>query len=345
MKKQNIFIITLLVAVMLFASAFPIRAEEIERNYEQYYYDTAKLLAFVEQTDDEGVSNLEKIYDFECPPGWYGGPPSYGGNGITPLIEYYWGTDLGFHLESFSEGYEVLISNFDIHNFDPENPPEDPMSIWVGVSPDLWGSLDLSGTSLEKLTLASGAPCHISSINLNDCQYLHSIYNENDDFCSELTALNCPNLGSCILRDYTNLKHLTFQVEHNNDAIINLEVMGDGSIYNVRVGYSSDQFDWWRGEVEANSQKENFIGWFSDGELLSRNYEIYIPQGQSFDAIACYAGDVNGDDYINMADAIMILRTVIGSGEPCDLVMADVNCDGAISVIDALTVLRFSIGV
>lgn len=57
-------------------------------------------------------------------------------------------------------------------------------------------------------------------------------------------------------------------------------------------------------------------------------------------------GDVNGDGVINVTDAIIVLRHVVGlqSIPPEQLPAADVNDDGDINVVDAISILRYIVG-
>lgn len=57
-------------------------------------------------------------------------------------------------------------------------------------------------------------------------------------------------------------------------------------------------------------------------------------------------GDINGDEGINVSDAILVLRGIVGliALEPHAEAAADVNGDGVINVADAILILRYIVG-
>ena len=58
------------------------------------------------------------------------------------------------------------------------------------------------------------------------------------------------------------------------------------------------------------------------------------------------AGDLNGDGTVNVADAIILLRSIVGlvTLDPPQLLAADVNLDGVVNVADAVVILRYVVG-
>ena len=58
------------------------------------------------------------------------------------------------------------------------------------------------------------------------------------------------------------------------------------------------------------------------------------------------SGDVNGDGKIDVSDAIMVLRNIVGLVEltPAQELATDVNGDGKIDVSDAIMILRYIVG-
>lgn len=66
----------------------------------------------------------------------------------------------------------------------------------------------------------------------------------------------------------------------------------------------------------------------------------------SGDTQSAIPGDVDGNDGISVADALLILRAAMGISEltPAQQAAADINESGEIEVLDALTVLRISLG-
>ena len=59
-----------------------------------------------------------------------------------------------------------------------------------------------------------------------------------------------------------------------------------------------------------------------------------------------YYGDVNGDGYINVSDAIRVLRHIVGLTEieQEQYAAADVTGSGTITVTDAIRILRYIVG-
>ncbi len=56
-------------------------------------------------------------------------------------------------------------------------------------------------------------------------------------------------------------------------------------------------------------------------------------------------GDVNGDNQINILDALVVARCALNlSGADCDPQSADVNCDHQINILDALLIARKALG-
>lgn len=57
------------------------------------------------------------------------------------------------------------------------------------------------------------------------------------------------------------------------------------------------------------------------------------------------AGDVNGDNAINIVDALLVAQFYAGLNPPnFEQSMADVNCDGTITIVDALFIIRYYVG-
>ncbi|MBN1699144.1 MAG: hypothetical protein JW881_16615 [Spirochaetales bacterium] len=57
-------------------------------------------------------------------------------------------------------------------------------------------------------------------------------------------------------------------------------------------------------------------------------------------------GDVNGDDRVTIADALLIAQYYVGlNPSPFNASLADANCDGNINITDALQVARYYVGI
>ena len=57
------------------------------------------------------------------------------------------------------------------------------------------------------------------------------------------------------------------------------------------------------------------------------------------------SGDADGDGDVDSADALAVMRYVMGIGELADVAAADVNGDGEVTMADALLILRYATGV
>ena len=80
-------------------------------------------------------------------------------------------------------------------------------------------------------------------------------------------------------------------------------------------------------------------------------FSLAVMETKVFDFIlepssAITAGDLNGDGTVNVADAIILLRSIVGLAtlEFPQLLAADVNLDGMVDVADAVVILRYIVG-
>ncbi len=80
-----------------------------------------------------------------------------------------------------------------------------------------------------------------------------------------------------------------------------------------------------RGSIQVNSAPDE-----------NGNYAIVWPD--------YIYGDVNGDDDVNVADAIMVLRSIVGLEQlrPDQEERADAHYNGKINIVDAIIILRFN---
>lgn len=81
---------------------------------------------------------------------------------------------------------------------------------------------------------------------------------------------------------------------------------------------------------------------YADGQLLSTEREMQLSDG--IRAAACFAGDVNEDGAINMADALLIMRCATELGGELPLRLADADRNGSIGIPDALLAARVAMG-
>lgn len=81
---------------------------------------------------------------------------------------------------------------------------------------------------------------------------------------------------------------------------------------------------------------------YADGQLLSTEREMQLSDG--IRVTACFAGDVNEDGAINMADALLIMRCATELGGELPLRLADADRNGSIGIPDALLAARVAMG-
>jgi len=76
-------------------------------------------------------------------------------------------------------------------------------------------------------------------------------------------------------------------------------------------------------------------------KVYSADGQIYPNDNQNKDP-----GDINGDNTVNILDALLLARYVVGLLElPADVLsVADINCDNSVNIIDALFIARQALG-
>ncbi|MEE0681557.1 MAG: dockerin type I repeat-containing protein, partial [Christensenellales bacterium] len=71
-----------------------------------------------------------------------------------------------------------------------------------------------------------------------------------------------------------------------------------------------------------------------------------VYENMTVNAIYGILGDVNNDGTVNITDATMLMRGVVGMEALSELqeLLADVNCDGSVGISDATLIARFVTG-
>jgi hypothetical protein len=93
--------------------------------------------------------------------------------------------------------------------------------------------------------------------------------------------------------------------------------------------------------VVADAAGHFVVVWHSKGSNDDFDYSI---QGQRFSAEPlCACGDATCNSSISASDALLALKTAVGSGD-CLLCICDVNSSGSINTTDALLVLKKGVG-
>ncbi|MBQ1685248.1 MAG: dockerin type I repeat-containing protein [Clostridia bacterium] len=294
--------------------------------------DREKLLAFWNIVDENtGISNGEAVFITDFPTAWLEeiGGSEYGGTAVTPLIHiehWYAAGTFDFHFT-----YEL-----DHMNFDPDDPFNDPVAC---VLPELHGDLDLSGTEVRRVgdkgICGPAHTTHIESIHLNGCEKLESVYICHEAFCTEVSALDCPELwGFKVVNSAA--RTLAFTLDGIEEAI-EVGTFGRGCIGCWYQNANNEM----TGTLIAYPDAP-FTGWFEDGELVSMELEYVRTEGGSLTAV--FGGDADGDGAITVADALLAMRCAMGVAESDSAAMVDVNGSGDADVADALLIMRFAMG-
>lgn len=322
MKRKLLRIVSLVLAVVFTAtltvSAFASSPPRTET-------DVEKLTAFFNQpTATDGILNGDACYIVDIPEDagtMFGG--SYNGGASTPLVEY-GKFMLSFGIWVYGEVY------------DPYTGQTLAWDEWdYPVCPDLYGPLDLAGTSFILFENRHRNSTHITQIILDGCQRLKTADIGYQSFCTELSALDCPQLEK-IAGNETAFERIAVQPAAFDEPLY-AHVFGNGKI--CELNYDAQQ-----GEALTlcASESESFVGWFDGGVLVSENREFSVTNGASL--VACFGGDANGDGAIGIADAVLALRAAM-SGSEQQNAMLDINGDGVVAVADAIMIARFAIGI
>ena len=293
-------------------------------------YDQMMLTAFWQQEAYDGMNNGEAVYDIHLAPGGYleYPPPTYGGGYYTHLLYFVNSGEisvidsLGFYYDL--EGYDGIM-------------PGMKLLPYVNVKPDLYGTLDLHGTSIHRIYSPEAGQTHITGLELHDCPHLTWVQFKGQQYCESLNALNSPiYLLSALDGVFKNIDFSTRAFEKD----VHIEAFGNGSV-GAYYNYLNDKTDF---TLFAYPESESFVGWYKDDKLITEELSFDEIEGGSF--VACFGGDADSDGDITTTDALLSLRTALGleDGRDADQMM-DIDCDGDITTTDALLILRFAMGI
>ena len=293
-------------------------------------YDREKLLAFWNIANEEGLTNGEAVFISEYPDAWLDeiGGHEYEGTALTPLIL--------FHGIPTAEDYKFYFNlSYELNELVPL-PDGAPGEGYATVYPELYGELDLSGTSIYALQSdINPHKQHISSVNLDGCEKLEQIYLCGLDELGELSALDCSMLRS-IVADGNGLHRIAVSPV-NYEAPVLANSFGTGSMGLIyRAGDSSET------TLYAYPKADAFVGWFEGGELVSTELEYVRTEGGSL--VAVFGGDADGDGAVTVADAVLTMRASMGIIQVANSGMLDVDGSEDIDVSDALLIMRFAMG-
>lgn len=345
-KRLTALMLALAIALMPFTGVFAqAEVDDIELPDLYNVYDYLKLVAFLEQTDGDGVKNGEKISSLYNPllPSTFG------------LVEW---TDT-----NPKRLYSVNFTNY-----------------YVNLSGELVGELDLAGcSSLVSVYCSRNA---LTSIDLHGCPELtylacggNGLENLNLSSCPALRTLWCRNnlLTELDLSGFPELSfidcinNLLSDIDLSANPLLPLDgVYADGEGY---VGFASylsgsepvlpgvgESYGLFGSAVYASpAEGWSFDGWYSETGDMVGSYRTLVFTNQTLTEVTAVFtdgvqipvfGDVDLDDEITTIDALLVLRYSLGEAElePEQLLNADVNSDGVVDSLDALLILRFALG-
>ena len=324
-------------------------------------HDYQKLVAFLEQTDESGIKNGDKL-----------------SNNYDPMNPETWGEDCFEWTTTVLKLriYKVNISCMDCCG-----------EIDVSGCSEL-ENFDCHGNSITKVDLSGcialkGLNCEhngLTELDVSDCRMLDSLccaYNglSNLDlvnntvleslYCSynKLTELDvrCCNLDEhFICTNNEELKEIR-RTSSWPDQYGNYEhtIIAEGG------GSLGFYYDGWDNEAFAKPDEGcSFIGWYSEtGELIAsaencygdwNYYEegAYSTYGLNihrnliakFTEVEPIPGDADGDGQLTSNDALSVMRTTLGIGGVSNPESCDMNGDGIINLTDSLLILRAALG-
>lgn len=344
MSAVRKFISIVLCTVLCIMCIIPVGAEKVASVYSLTDRDKELLRNFWNQeTATEGVCNGDVIYaegnaaidriNKLAGSGVYVGvhtslPDEYDGGYSTPMV-----------FTSYTEGFVALGFAYNIEYGVTEELPDGNVVCWDGfeiITPDLYGSLDMSGTSLMSLRSARNGQTHITGVNVSDCQRIEKAKMNGQPFCTEFSAVNCPMLENVEAME-CNYKHIEVQPK-GYEALIDVVSLGYGSI---GLEYDESRIEGVSKLYAYPTEDLGFIGWFVDGTCVC-TANIYFHQGGG-KVYACYAGDVNSDGMLSVVDATLIARMALNliSSES----IGDINGDGNVTISDAGMLARIALNI
>lgn len=348
MKKR---IIALLLAVLMTALLIPAAADPdytVPTDYDEHDY--RKLISFLEQTDEDGIKNGDKV------------SPNYDPNDPDTLGHVTWTESVPKKL--YYVGYYYNI---------------------VDVTDKLVGDLDLS--DCESLVTVRCSRNYLSSINLSGCsslEYLacgmNEIENLNLSGCSSLVLLWCRNnyLLELDLSEFADLDFVdcigNFLTDIDLSANPYLPLDAVHSSGNGYVGFASYlsnsepmiPVDQTPGEligsavVASPEEGETFIGWYNElNELLSTETTLIFSTESAVEVTAVFTqnGTVVTPEPTDIPEPTDTpepteIPEPTNTPEPTDIpeptevpepTMGDVNGDRTVDSSDALLALRYSL--
>ena len=156
--------------------------------------DEDKIIAFLDiETDVPGVTNRDVIYDVDL--------YNSGSQPIFPWTLYISPTVVG---DTSPDGFFYVLDftfvcRYEL-NYNVIDDDGIPYSFTTTEEhfPDVYGVVDLAGTSTHYLSTPRPGQTHVYGVITDNCPDLISIEFHGQEYCTELSAVNCPNLESVI---------------------------------------------------------------------------------------------------------------------------------------------------
>ncbi|MBR0134857.1 MAG: leucine-rich repeat domain-containing protein [Clostridia bacterium] len=231
----------------------------------------------------------------------------------------------------------------------------------------------VTGITLDGFPLLRSLDCsynQLTALDVSGCPQLQVLRCTNNEIasldvsrCPLLRELNCktnliPTLDISALAQLellycfnNRLRMLDISVLNGGNRLI-LSAVGNGYVGVKSLINSSAEVDYYASENAAEG--ESFLGWYSNGELITESENMPLTLGQAAEYCAHFTGesagmlgDVDADGTVSPADALIMLRFVMGltGADGIHLEVGDVNGDGNYSPEDALLILRYSMGI
>ena len=201
----------------------------------------------------------------------------------------------------------------------------------------LGGTLDLSGCSALKYLDCRGS--QLTSLDLSDCsalKYLDCYDNQLTSLdlsdCSALEHLNCRRNQLTSL-DLSNCSELRSLYCYDNQ-LTSLDVTACTDLRYINC--SNNKLT----TVIGIDTATNFVRWNAPGKA-EYTYFTFFPQNSNY-----IFEDVDGDEDVTAADALLALKFAIGFVEPTNSQKqaADVDNDGNVTMIDVMLILQYVSG-
>lgn len=209
---------------------------------------------------------------------------------------------------------------------------------------DVWGKSDY-----EKINAVYDYMCHNITY---DHQGLEGFNNGSEDYAI-FSAWKALTKGTSVCQGYANLFY-RLMLELGVDTRIitgtgnggahawNIVKLG-GVYYNLDATWDSEMPKWNLDYAYFLRSPANFTDHIRDAEFEKPEFHAQYPMGVKDFTPGAVAGDINGDDALNDADALYLLRfTLFPARYPLNA-DGDVNCDGHVNDADALYLLRHTL--